>query len=274
MDLIGTFKRACVRFLPGPALRRAKAWYYRRAMTGDLVGLEPDLLVVARLVDEGDSVADVGANYGIYTKYLSDRVGPNGSVLAFEPIPETVALLKYNVRKLRLSNVRVSDEAVSDRNGHVQMVVPFWSGGPENYYQARVVVAGERPPGSLRELRATTLDSAVAARPSRLTFIKCDVEGHEGAVFSGAEKLLSVDRPALLVEVSGDPDDAASPAAQLITRLSMRGYGCYRRDGQDVVPRQPGDHSVNYFFLQQDHLNRLTNNLGSVPDPGRGLIVR
>src|SRR5947207_2741278 len=49
---------------------------------------EPEMNVLASLVQAGFSVADVGANVGAYTVQLSILAGPSGRVYAFEPILE------------------------------------------------------------------------------------------------------------------------------------------------------------------------------------------
>jgi hypothetical protein len=43
--------------------------------------------------------------------------------------------------------------------------------------------------------------------PDKVTFIKCDVEGHELAVVSGGKKFFERSKPAWLMEVGGDPDE-------------------------------------------------------------------
>jgi hypothetical protein len=50
----------------------------------------------------------------------------------------------------------------------------------------------------------TTLDEYVAEHPDLrpVRFVKCDVEFHEADVLAGAERILSEDRPELLVEWS------------------------------------------------------------------------
>lgn len=259
MDLKAWSKHLALSFLPRRIREYARERYYRQVLSKplrELEQMEPDLKVVSRVVQPGDSVVDVGANYGIYTKCLAELVGRDGKVFAFEPIPETAALLKKNIAALRLSNVVVSENAVSNREGLVRMVVPRWNHGPENFYQAHVVRAEEgEPSGPVHTVPTTTLDAL--APLARISFIKCDVEGHEATVLAGGEKLLARDEPALLVEVSGDPDQPTSQAAQVILSLAKRGYGCYRRDGATIAPRRPGDRAVNYFFLQSKHLRAL-----------------
>jgi len=67
----------------------AKAWDIR---TGSWS--EPELDLIPFAVQKGESVLDIGANYGLYTYHLSRAVGPSGRVYAFEPVPFTTATLR------------------------------------------------------------------------------------------------------------------------------------------------------------------------------------
>lgn len=46
----------------------------------------------------GDWALDIGANVGHYTKRMSDLAGPEGRVIAFEPVPDTFAVLCANAQ--------------------------------------------------------------------------------------------------------------------------------------------------------------------------------
>ena len=48
-------------------------------------------------VRRGDTVWNVGANVGVYTLQLAHMVGDTGRVVAFEPNPRTIAVLRRNV---------------------------------------------------------------------------------------------------------------------------------------------------------------------------------
>lgn len=54
---------------------------------------------------EGDVVIDAGAFPGVFTIYAAKKVGPEGKVIAFEPIPKNFEVLKENVELNRLNNV-------------------------------------------------------------------------------------------------------------------------------------------------------------------------
>ena len=235
----------------------SKVKTYRRANwdTG-----EDDLQVVRHLIEPGDHVVDVGANFGFYTAYLSERVGRDGAVTSFEPIPRTFDLLAYNVRKLPLANVRLFNCGVSDHDGSAKMGIPQFDSGVDNYYQATLVGPDSSSAFSQQvPVELKTLDSVFAG--SKLAFLKIDVEGHELHAIGGARRLIQESRPALMIEVSGDPDDRNSNAFELSQRLQANGYAAYWYDGQMLRPRSTGDTSINYFFLTADQHRRLATRI-------------
>src|SRR5215470_17062957 len=75
---------------------------------------EPEYSILPTLISAGDWVIDVGANVGHYTKRFSELVGPTGRVIAFEPVPETFALLAANLQVLPKTNATLINAAVSD----------------------------------------------------------------------------------------------------------------------------------------------------------------
>jgi FkbM family methyltransferase len=247
-------KRILLTVLPDTLLKQLKKFRYARALkTFD----EPDMSVVKHLVRRGDSVIDIGANVGWYTKVLSELVGERGLVQSIEPIPPTFELLSYCVGKLSLGNVRLLSCAVSSDNGTACMEVPHYETGGENYYQSKLIV--HRNESSLRQFRVPTrsLDSIAADAPATIAFVKCDVEGHELFVIKGAARVLGYAKPSWLIEISQDPDAPSSESHALICSMKEHGYGVYWFDGRELRTRQPGDHSVNYFFLTKRHLESL-----------------
>lgn len=251
-------KALLLRLLPDFFLQALKKRHYLANLRRFRLDEEPDLRVVLELVRPGDRVLDVGANIGVYTKVLSERVGPDGAVVSLEPMPPTFDILAANVRALGLANVTLLHCAASDAPGEALMEVPRYGAGGENFYQARLVAG--TPEGSLRRVRVPlrTLDSIHREIDGRIAFVKCDVEGHELACLRGAEELCRESQPAWLLEVSGDPDEPDSPAAALFAILAGHGYRPFWFDGRQLVPRRAGDRSVNYFFLGEDHRAALS----------------
>ena len=85
-----------------------KRWYGHRIFDC------PELRFVKRyLVQPGGVVIECGAHHGEHTILLSRWVGSSGRVIAVEPMPENVAILRRNIELNRLTNVTVIEKVVS-----------------------------------------------------------------------------------------------------------------------------------------------------------------
>lgn len=183
--------------LPASWLYEAKRWHFARHIRAKrFVTDEPEYALLPQLLAPGDWVIDVGANVGHYTARLSELVGPDGRVLAFEPIPETFAILASNARFFAHQNVTLMNAAVSDRCDQVHMTMPRHDSGLENFYQARISAAGGIPVLAM-PLDGWRLDH-------RISLVKIDAEGHEASVIAGLIDMISRDLPALIIEAFTD----------------------------------------------------------------------
>ncbi len=167
-----------------------RAWKARfRGERGEIRAL------LARL-GPGDAAVDVGANKGAYLYWMRRAVGPGGSIFAFEPQPGLARYLESVRRGMQWENVSVRECALSDTSGRRVLHVPGWENSPGASLEAAAAAeAGTRD----REVEVDTLDRQLEGT-ERIRFIKVDVEGHELAVFRGAEHTLSTVRPTLLFE--------------------------------------------------------------------------
>jgi FkbM family methyltransferase len=185
------------------AYRLAPAWLIRelrhRKHLADLAtAVEPEEATVRQVLLPGQTALDIGANYGVFTKLFSELVGPAGKVLAFEPVPETYRTLAGGVRRYGMSNVRVFNNAVSDRAGHLAMTIPRHSDGyGDNLYCAHVTAELGSPDSFAVE--SITIDSL---QLPGVDFIKIDVEGHELEVLRGCRNTITRCHPVLMVEVT------------------------------------------------------------------------
>jgi FkbM family methyltransferase len=162
----------------------------------------------------------------MYTKVLSDLVGPSGSVISVEPVPQTFDALSRNIQSLGMSNVSCVNVAISDSDGEVLMELPNYESGGINFYQATVVAAPDQAiVDKDKQVRvpALKLDTVVAGK-GKVEFVKCDVEGHELACLSGAKMVLNSHGPAWLVEVFGNPDKAGTKAMQVFAIFESLSY--------------------------------------------------
>lgn len=155
-------------------------------------------LVMRNFVNEGDTVFDIGAHLGFYTLLLSELVGKNGKLFAFEPNPELLPSLTRTLAPL--ANVELLRVALSDREGEISLYVP------EDASMASLRNWTDGIVGHIHEVRCKmqVLDDLVEKGELPLPhFIKCDVEGAELSVFKGAVNTLNrVDAPILLFELN------------------------------------------------------------------------
>jgi len=154
--------------------------------------------VIQSVVRAGDVVFDVGAHIGLHTVLLSALAGPTGVVHAFEANPEKLRPLLATASKL--SNTTVHALALGDRSGPATLFIP------EDQSMASLEDWTEGRVGPVHEATCTLrrIDEMVdAGELPRPDFIKCDVEGGELGVFTGAARVLnSADAPIILYEAN------------------------------------------------------------------------
>lgn len=184
--------------LPSQLQQELKRLHFRRQIRqGRFLGAEPEYDQLAEWVEPGDWVIDVGANVGQYTLRLSELVGAQGRVIAFEPIPATFEVLAANVTASKSQNVTLINAAVSKATSLANMTVPKFDSGLDNYYEAHL--DDSRPGLSVLCLAVDSLNLETAVK-----LIKIDAEGHEPVVLQGMLKLIERDRPILIVEGVSD----------------------------------------------------------------------
>jgi FkbM family methyltransferase len=132
-----------------------------------------------------DVCFDLGANFGYYTVLMA-KIACRGWIHAFEPNSLSRAFLELNVRLNHLDNVIVNSVAIASIPGRSSFVRASDSGF------SSLRDTGRRSVSEVTEVQVMSLDryteeSAIA----RIDVMKIDVEGAEGLVVLGAERLLA-----------------------------------------------------------------------------------
>lgn len=249
--------KVLIRIVPQKHLLKLMKLHYARLLESFSVEQEPDLCVARHLILNGSYVVDVGANIGVYTKFLSRWVGDHGVVYSVEPIPSTYEILSSNIKRLQLRNVKPINCTISDSDGIVTMEIPIDNRGVENHYEARVVEVQPNCHFKQLSVEAKTIDSLLFETNHNITFIKIDTEGHELLCTKGALRTIKKYSPALLIEISTDPDDPESEASQLVNLLKEHNYDPWWFDGKILRQRLVENTSTNYFFLNSNHVDTL-----------------
>lgn len=180
---------------------------------------EPELQTAIReFVKPGMVVYDVGANIGYITLLLSDAVGVNGQVFAFEALPNNMKRLQENIAVNNYDNrVTMISAAVADRSGKKRFLVG--PSGGMGKLEGSAGRGGVDYPEFI-EVPSICLDDFVfAENHSFPDVIKIDIEGGEVLALKGMQRMLAHTQPLILIELHG-------PEAARITwdTLSSSGY--------------------------------------------------
>jgi FkbM family methyltransferase len=244
--------------LPEALAFEIKKIHYLRSLKKFSERNEKDLTILKHIVKLGDHVVDIGANIGWYTKALSNLVGEKGCVFSIEPVPPTFELLSFCAKKLRLRNVKLLNCAISEGDGTAIMEVPKYERGGENFYQSKIIKR-KNINHSLKHYMVDlkSIDSLFSILSNRISFIKCDVEGHELQVIEGARKVISNFKPAWLIEISGNPEMKDSDTFKVFNIFEREGYKAWWFDSKKLREYSPDDRSTNYFFLTENHITSV-----------------
>jgi FkbM family methyltransferase len=188
-----------------------------------------------KIVRSGDTVIDGGAHTGRHTIPLAHVVGPEGMVIAFEPLTAAAEKLRLLLDHFGFDRrVRLASEALSRERGRRDFFVvnnmPEFSGLKSRTYVDFV------PDHTKVQVDVDTIDSVVASvRPQgSVSFIKLDIEGGEFRALQGAEQTLGTHQPCCVFEngLQSSADDYT--ADEFFGYLGRVGYELYDILGSPV----------------------------------------
>ncbi|MCI4340720.1 MAG: FkbM family methyltransferase [Thermoplasmata archaeon] len=142
------------------------------------------------LPDAATTVLDVGAQHGEFAVLCAKAY--HARVLAFEPVPSNVEIIRANLRRNAAEEVTVYPIALGDRDGEI-----------DGYrYDTMLVRDPGRFPARAEHYRQQRLDSlgVEPALSNRRVIIKVDVEGFEREVLAGGAQLIRAVGPLLIIE--------------------------------------------------------------------------
>ena len=185
-----------------------------------------------RLPLTGSTIIDVGAHVGRHAIPLSECVGREGIVHAFEPIPDIRSLLIQAIGDAGASNIILYPFALSDEVGPVQFhYLPNDAGESGIKARQSYIKPDARP--ELLDLYTRRLDDITPI--SGIDFIKIDIEGGELNMLLGAQRTLTISRPIVSFECGAEaflgyhdrPED-------IFGMFHCRGYEIYTILGKQI----------------------------------------
>lgn len=152
-----------------------------------------EMYLHALQLKEGDVVLDLGAYSGASTYFFAKAVGPDGVVAAFEPDATSRRYLDANIRRHRLTNVKVFDRGIWRENTTLAFQAEGNMGSSVSAILKRETNVHSIPVVTLEEAAKMAADRPVTA-------IKMDIEGAELEVLQSARHFLKQHRPAMVIE--------------------------------------------------------------------------
>ena len=152
----------------------------------------PEYWILPKLCRKDALAIDIGGNQGWFAYYMAQL---SREVHVFEPNPVCLG----QIERVRSANMIIHPLGLSDKPGTMTLRYD-----PENTGIGTIESANtlSNNPGIQRLIkRNVTVDVLDSFALEGVACIKIDVEGHEPAVLRGARKLLSVERPCLLMEL-------------------------------------------------------------------------
>lgn len=208
-----------------------------------------DFPMLLKIVDNDSTFFDIGANIGWVSMNVA-KMKKNIRIFAFEPIKQSFAYLKQNIRINSIKNFKAFNFGFSDEKKEL----PFYF-NPEDSGSASAANLSE----SLKVKRITCslkkLDDFILKTNINIDCIKCDVEGGELFVLQGAIKTLEKQKPMIFVEMLRKWTLKFNYNPNItIALLKKLGYNCYVAvDGKLIRFTKMDDKTIqtNFFFLHK-----------------------
>lgn len=202
-------------------IRRNRSFWLRDPLTHERY----PLAILKAFIRPTDTVWDVGANLGLYSRFIISRFHAAQAV-AFEPMSENLPELAYNLRLGGIGDrVIVKPWALSNVDGEVEFQiddVQSVSGALDS------VCNGQASPGRkalglpprIERVVCRSLDKVLDERAVPAPqVIKVDIEGAEDLFLEGATSYLNAIGARLLIEIHG-----VASAKNVLRRLLEMGY--------------------------------------------------
>lgn len=193
----------------------------------------PELFFLRKIIRPGSTCIDIGANLGYYSTFLSRLAGPEGKVLAVEPVPLFGRIWKDNVRASGVDNLTLLPFALGGENTTIEMGTPVRD-GLVHHGMTKIASSAQEQYAQKYQVEMRVPDELFADL-DRLDFIKCDVEGYEHQVFAHLQETIKKFKPLIQTELNGT--DNRKAVIEILTGL---GYGVYTLSpNQTLTPCSP-----------------------------------
>ncbi len=155
---------------------------------------------VKHFIKKGDTVLDIGANLGYYSKQFAELVGSTGKVYSVEPIELYRNVLTHNLKGF--TQIEILPYALGETNGVIKMGNP--STDKHRHGLMRVLDDKEQTNESQVYEVAMKNPAELFGSIPKINYIKCDIEGYEVPVIPAMRSVIEKQQPIVQVETDGE----------------------------------------------------------------------
>lgn len=185
------------------------------------------IFVLEKMVSQGNTVIDIGANQGEYSLWAARKVGRQGKVISFEPMDQIFEAFEENISlNPSYSNVFFPiKKGLSDTPGKLQLY-----GKPGDNEGVNTMFPTSSHSVLIQEITLSTLDKELEGLGvEKVDFIKLDVEGAELQVLKGAKTTIQKFKPKWMIEINEEACIAGGYQPQdILDFLDGFGYEFYK----------------------------------------------
>ena len=178
--------------------------------------------LIRRIMSQDMTLVDLGANIGYFSLIAAQAIVTNGKIYAFEPDPDTYAILERNIVVNGFQNlIEAMPAAIADQEG------TFTFHQYANDAGSSSLILRELPIGNSIEVGVTTLDLWAQARSwPNIDIVKMDIEGAEVAALNGMQEISNRNKSLkLIVEFNAEALESASRGhEELFSVLRFLGF--------------------------------------------------
>jgi len=234
------------------SFRHKGYWYHQREREKNT------MLLFKKLINNGDTVIEVGGHIGYISLYFSNLVGKEGMLYVFEPGINNLPYLKNNVKEKH--NIVLIEKGVGSSNARMPFYIENLSGQNNSFIKDYNMFIQNKKASFVKNtsvkkvtVDVVRLDDFIYDNNVLPNFIKIDVEGFEFEVIKGMSYILKSIQPIFMIEVLYNRNS-------IYNVMKNENYLMFN-DNLKLI-KNPDEFSLNAFFLHSKKHISILNRLG------------
>lgn len=220
---------------------------------------EKSMKLFSKIVLPNSNVIEVGGHIGFISLFFEKLNATSGMVYVFEPGSNNLPYIEKNIsNSIRIELIK---KAIGDKQGIVEFYEDDLTGQNNSVVEDFQGLKNNQKFSFVKskttkvQVPITTLDHEF--QDKKVDFIKIDIEGGEWAAICGAQKIISQQKPAIMVEVQANEKE-------IFSKLSELNYVLF--DEEMHILTEKSQLKSNVFCLHKEKHKQLINKLKLLPN--------